>query len=164
MKSWTTGLDELVQCGNWPATINHQTIFHVDLFQSLPATINHQTIFHVDLFQSLPATINHQTIFHVDLFQSLPATINHQTIFHVDLFQSFQDLKQLAPGLSRHACIGMLDERTVFWQSKELWRRQNSAAGWRSFSCFSLHIKVPESIEVQGAPGLTSPVTRHEHY
>ncbi|XP_037396306.1 uncharacterized protein LOC119263847 isoform X1 [Pygocentrus nattereri] len=61
MKSWTTGLDELVQCGYWPATINHQTIFHVDLFQS------------------------------------------------------FQDLKQLAPGLSRQAFIGMLDERTKYF-------------------------------------------------
>ncbi|KAG9261343.1 hypothetical protein AMEX_G26358 [Astyanax mexicanus] len=58
LTSWTAGLDELVQSGYWPATINHQTIFDVDLFQS------------------------------------------------------FHDLKQLAPGLSRQAFIGMLDERT----------------------------------------------------
>ena len=41
--------------------------------------------------------------------------------------------------------------------------RANSSAGWRSFSYFSLHIKIPES-EGQGAPGLASPVTRHKHY
>ncbi|XP_076866643.1 uncharacterized protein LOC143517742 [Brachyhypopomus gauderio] len=108
MKSWTTGL-ELVQYGYWPATINHQTIFHVDLFQSLPAAINHQTIFHVDLFQSLPATIN------------------HQTIFRVDLFLSFQDLKQLAPGLSPQAFIGMLDEGTKSFGRNLSWTT-NSAS------------------------------------
>lgn len=40
----------------------------------------------------------------------------------------------------------------------------NSSAGWHSFSFFSLHIKVPESIEGQGAPGLVSPVISHQHY
>lgn len=42
--------------------------------------------------------------------------------------------------------------------------RANSSAGWCSFPYVSLHIKVPESEEGQGAPGLASPVTRHERY
>eukprot|EP00063_Salmo_salar_P096381 XP_014071216.1 PREDICTED: uncharacterized protein LOC106613464 [Salmo salar] len=41
-----------------------------------------------------------------------PATMTYQTIFTVDLFKSFEDIKVLAPRCSRHAFVGMLDERT----------------------------------------------------
>ena len=40
----------------------------------------------------------------------------------------------------------------------------NFAAGWCSIAYFHLYIKVPQGEEDQGAPGLASPVTRHEHH
>ena len=59
------------------------------------------------------------------------------------------------PEVSRNSCCPL--------HSKPQ-EREHFSAGWRSFSDFSLHIKVPESEEGQGAPGMVSPVTRHEHY
>ncbi|KAL2088296.1 hypothetical protein ACEWY4_015195 [Coilia grayii] len=41
-----------------------------------------------------------------------PGSVTCQTIFEVDLLRSFRDLKLLAPGVSRQAFLGMLDERT----------------------------------------------------
>ncbi|TDH08865.1 hypothetical protein EPR50_G00102400 [Perca flavescens] len=43
-------------------------------------------------------------------------------------------------------------------------KRPNSAAGRCSIAYFHLHIKVPQGEEDQDAPGLASPVTRHEHH
>lgn len=41
-----------------------------------------------------------------------PGSVACQTIFDVDLFRSYRSLKLLAPGLSRQAFLGMLDDRT----------------------------------------------------
>ncbi|XP_062376140.1 uncharacterized protein LOC134064287 isoform X2 [Sardina pilchardus] len=57
-KSWTAGLEDLVRCGYWPATVNHHTLYQVNMLTA------------------------------------------------------FQQLKLLAPGLSRQAYLGMLEERS----------------------------------------------------
>ncbi|KAK0146086.1 hypothetical protein N1851_014657 [Merluccius polli] len=42
-----------------------------------------------------------------------PATPNFETIYCTDLFQSYSKIKLRAPGLSRQAFLGMLEDRTV---------------------------------------------------
>ncbi|XP_024118769.1 uncharacterized protein LOC112140086, partial [Oryzias melastigma] len=58
-----------------------------------------------------------------DLVQSgyWPATVHFETLYTMDLFTSYEDLKVTAPGMSRHAFVGMLDQRTkVFGRSGKI--------------------------------------------
>ncbi|XP_036071950.1 uncharacterized protein LOC112143901 [Oryzias melastigma] len=50
-----------------------------------------------------------------------PATVNFETVHTMDLFTSYEDLKITAPAMSRHAFIGMLEQRTkVFGRSGKI--------------------------------------------
>ncbi|XP_023816114.1 uncharacterized protein LOC111948256 isoform X1 [Oryzias latipes] len=50
-----------------------------------------------------------------------PATVHFETLYTVDLFTSYEDLKITAPGMSRHAFVGMLEQRTkVFGRSGKI--------------------------------------------
>ncbi|KAI4812338.1 hypothetical protein KUCAC02_023736 [Chaenocephalus aceratus] len=41
-----------------------------------------------------------------------PASVNGDTLYSTDVFKSFEDLKTVAPGLSRQAFLQMLERRT----------------------------------------------------
>ncbi|MEQ2177023.1 hypothetical protein GOODEAATRI_034268, partial [Goodea atripinnis] len=41
-----------------------------------------------------------------------PATVHFETFYAVDLFITYEDLKITAPGMSRQAFMGMLEQRT----------------------------------------------------
>ena len=41
-----------------------------------------------------------------------PATVNAETLFSVDVFSTFEEMKTVAPSLSRQAFLRMLERRT----------------------------------------------------
>ncbi|XP_024128979.1 uncharacterized protein LOC112147084 [Oryzias melastigma] len=58
-----------------------------------------------------------------DLVQSgyWPATVNFKTLYTLDLVAYYEDLKVTAPEMSRHAFVGMLEQRTkVFGRSGKI--------------------------------------------
>lgn len=42
----------------------------------------------------------------------MAATVHFETLYTVDLFTTYEDLKITAPGMSRQAFVGMLEQRT----------------------------------------------------
>lgn len=55
-----------------------------------------------------------------------PATPNFETVFEIGLFSTYAKLKLRAPGLSRQAFLGMLEDRTLAFGRVSLWNTNNN--------------------------------------
>ncbi|KAL2092736.1 hypothetical protein ACEWY4_012534 [Coilia grayii] len=58
---------------------------------------------------SMSSTVGLRELLHAGYW---PATTMYHTVYDANVLRSYRDIKQLAPGLSRQAFLGMLDERT----------------------------------------------------
>jgi len=51
-----------------------------------------------------------------------PASVNADTLFSVDVFSTFEEMKTVAPGLSRQGFLRMLERRTcLFGRVRSVW-------------------------------------------
>ncbi len=51
-----------------------------------------------------------------------PASVNADTLFSVDVFSTFEEMKTIAPSLSRQGFLQMLERRTChFGRVRSLW-------------------------------------------
>ena len=50
-----------------------------------------------------------------------PASVHFETVYEAGLFRPFLDLTLLAPGVSRQAFLGMLDQRTMTYGRVSRW-------------------------------------------